>query len=45
VPDLLGFGRSDKPVDQAAYSYVMHYSAIERLPSSSTSGLTLVVHD
>ena len=25
VPDLLGFGRSDKPVDQAAYSYDMHY--------------------
>jgi haloalkane dehalogenase len=46
VPDLLGFGRSDKPVDRAAYSYDMHYSAIERLLLElDLRELTLVVHD
>lgn len=46
VPDLLGFGRSDKPVDQAAYSYDMHYRAIERLLLElDLRELTLVVHD
>ena len=46
VPDLLGFGRSDKPVDQAAYSYDMHYGAIERLLLElDLRELTLVVHD
>ena len=24
VPDLIGFGRSDKPVDPAAYTYEAH---------------------
>ncbi len=46
VPDLLGFGRSDKPVDQAAYSYDMHYRSIERLLLElDLRELTLVVHD
>ncbi len=46
VPDLFGFGRSDKPVDQAAYSYEMHYRSIERLARElDLRELTLVVHD
>ena len=46
VPDLLGFGRSDKPVDQPAYSYDMHYGSIERLALElDLRELTLVVHD
>jgi haloalkane dehalogenase len=46
VPDLFGFGRSDKPTDQAAYSYDMHYASIERLALElDLRELTLVVHD
>jgi haloalkane dehalogenase len=46
VPDLFGFGRSDKPADQAAYTYDMHYGSIERLALElDLSELTLVVHD
>ena len=46
VPDLLGFGRSDKPVDQAGYSYEMHYRAVERFALElDLRGTTLVVHD
>jgi haloalkane dehalogenase len=28
APDLIGFGRSDKPVDRAAYTYAMHHDAL-----------------
>ena len=46
VPDLLGFGRSDKPVDGAAYSYDMHSRSIERFVLAlDLERLTLVVHD
>ncbi len=46
VPDLFGFGRSDKPTDQAAYSYDTHYRSIERLALElDLRELTLVVHD
>ena len=31
VPDLIGFGRSDKPVDPAAYSYSRHVGWVTRL--------------
>lgn len=31
VPDLIGFGRSDKPVDPAAYSYSQHVAWVTRL--------------
>ena len=45
-PDLFGFGRSDKPVDQAAYSYDTHARSIERLAlEARPRELTLVVHD
>jgi haloalkane dehalogenase len=46
VPDLFGFGRSDKPVDQAAYSYDMHARSIERFVLGlDLRELTIVVHD
>jgi haloalkane dehalogenase len=46
VPDLFGFGRSDKPTVQAAYSYDMHYASIERLALElDLRDLTVVVHD
>jgi haloalkane dehalogenase len=31
VPDLIGFGRSDKPVDRTAYSYSQHVAWVTRL--------------
>src|SRR5262245_34043642 len=31
VPDLIGFGRSDKPVDPVAYSYSRHVGWVTRL--------------
>ena len=46
VPDLFGFGRSDKHVRAADYSYDGHYASIERLVTELDLGyLTLVVHD
>jgi haloalkane dehalogenase len=46
VPDLFGFGRSDKPVDESAYSYDMHARSIERLALElDLRRLTVVVHD
>ena len=46
APDLFGFGRSDKPVDEAAYSFEFHRSAllalIERL---DLRRITLVCQD
>jgi haloalkane dehalogenase len=46
APDLFGFGRSDKPVDQAVYSYDGHARSIERLALElDLRELTVVVHD
>ena len=46
VPDLLGFGRSDKPLGQADYTYDSHYRSIERFALElDLARLTLVVHD
>ena len=46
APDLFGFGRSDKPVDQAAYSYDVHARSIERFALElDLRELTVVVHD
>ena len=46
APDFFGFGRSDKPVDDAAYTFAFHRGSltafIERL---DLRGLTLVVQD
>jgi haloalkane dehalogenase len=46
APDLMGFGRSDKPADIGWYSYDRHVASIENLVEAlSLSSMTLVVHD
>src|SRR3954452_2002165 len=46
APDLIGFGRSDKPEDVGWYSYDKHVDSIVRLRESlDLRGITLVVHD
>jgi haloalkane dehalogenase len=46
APDLIGFGRSDKPEDVGWYSYDRHVASVERLVEElGLSRLTLVVHD
>jgi haloalkane dehalogenase len=46
APDLLGFGRSDKPVDLGWYSYDRHAAALGALfEDLDLRGATVVVHD
>ena len=46
APDLIGFGRSDKPEDIGWYSYDRHVASVEQLVDElGLDGLTLVVHD
>ncbi len=46
APDLIGFGRSDKPVDPRWYTYENHVRSIARLVEElDLRALTLVVHD
>ncbi len=46
VPDLPGFGRSDKPTDQDWYTYDRHVEAMAALLADlDLSGATMVVHD
>jgi haloalkane dehalogenase len=46
APDLLGFGRSDKPTDAGWYSYDRHVETIARLVGElGLERLTVVVHD
>jgi haloalkane dehalogenase len=46
APDLLGFGRSDKPADPGWYTYDRHVDCVARLVDVlDLRGLTLVVHD
>lgn len=46
VPDLPGFGRSDKPTDEAWYSYDGHTAAVVSLfEDLDLRDVTLVVHD
>src|SRR5215211_8540881 len=46
VPDLFGFGRSDKPLRREDYSYDFHARSLERLVEElDLRRLTLVVHD
>ncbi len=45
-PDYFGFGRSDKPVDQAWYTFDRHSASIARLVSElDLTELTVVVQD
>jgi haloalkane dehalogenase len=46
APDLIGFGRSDKPEDVGWYSYDRHVASIQRLVEQlDLRSATLVVHD
>lgn len=46
APDLPGFGRSDKPIDQDWYSYDRHTDAMAGLLEDlDLRGVTVVVHD
>ncbi len=46
APDLFGFGRSDKPVDDAAYSFDFHRDTLKALIERlDLRGLTLVCQD
>jgi haloalkane dehalogenase len=46
APDLIGFGRSDKPTDPSWYSYDRHVESVARLVDElDLRGLTIVVHD
>ena len=46
VPDLPGFGRSDKPTDDSWYSFERHAAAISDLVRDlDLTGATAVVHD
>src|SRR6059058_1172194 len=46
APDLIGFGRSDKPEDIGWYSYDRHVESVTRLVEQlDLRDLTLVVHD
>jgi haloalkane dehalogenase len=46
VPDLVGFGRSDKPTEQAWYSYERHVETVTRhLGQLDLEDVTVVVQD
>jgi haloalkane dehalogenase len=46
APDLIGFGRSDKPEDVGWYSYDRHVDSVVRLVEElDLEAMTLVVHD
>ena len=46
APDLIGFGRSDKPPDVSWYTYDRHVASVERLVDAlGLDRITLVVHD
>jgi haloalkane dehalogenase len=46
VPDLLGFGRSDKPVDDAVYTFTFHREMLVRLVERlDLHNIVLVVQD
>ena len=46
APDFFGFGRSDKPVEQAVYSFDFHRDYLLRLVERlDLTGITLVVQD
>jgi len=46
APDFAGFGRSDKPVDEKAYSFDFHrHSLIDLIEALDLRGIALVVQD
>ena len=46
APDLIGFGRSDKPTDREAYTYGMHYDALTSfITNLDLKNITLICQD
>jgi len=46
APDMFGFGRSDKPVDEAAYTFAFHRDSLKRfIERLDGENLCLVVQD
>lgn len=46
APDLIGFGRSDKPTERSAYTYGMHYASVAGFVEKlDLRGITLVCQD
>lgn len=46
APDLIGFGRSDKPVERDSYTYALHYDALASLVTQlDLQRITLVCQD
>lgn len=46
APDLVGFGRSDKPLDRGEHSYAAHVRWMTQwISAQDVRGATLVVHD
>ena len=46
APDLIGFGKSEKPVNMSDYSYALHYNSIKNLIQQlDLKDITLVVQD
>jgi haloalkane dehalogenase len=46
APDLIGFGRSDKPADRSAYTYAMHHDAVGAFVKAlDLKRITLVCQD
>jgi haloalkane dehalogenase len=46
APDLIGFGRSDKPTERSAYTYAMHHAALTAFVKAlDLKHITLVCQD
>jgi haloalkane dehalogenase len=45
APDMIGYGRSDKPAARSDYSYQLHLDWLTEFLSGLGGNLTLVVHD
>ncbi len=46
APDLIGFGRSDKPADRSAYTYALHHDALtDFVKALDLQRITLVCQD
>jgi haloalkane dehalogenase len=46
APDLVGFGRSDKPAERSAYTYALHHDAVAAFVSAlDLNHITLVCQD
>jgi haloalkane dehalogenase len=46
APDLIGFGKSDKPVDRDDYTYKLHFDSMKTLVTAlDLKGITLVCQD